>query len=87
MRGWSPRDSKSLTKLSLLPAPCVAHTGLAVSLALWRLAASLLYGISATDCVTFIGVPLLLLLVAFVATFLPARRASRVDPMDALRFE
>jgi len=61
--------------------------GLAISLALWRLAGSFLYGIRATDPVTFIGVPLLLLVVAFVAALLPARRASQVDPMDALRYE
>ena len=61
--------------------------GLAISLALWRLAASLLYGISATDRVTFIGVPLVLLAVAVVATLLPARRASQVTPMEALRYE
>jgi ABC-type antimicrobial peptide transport system permease subunit len=61
--------------------------GLAISLALWRLAASFLYGISATDSVTFIGVPLVLLAVAFIATLLPARRASRVAPTDALRYE
>ncbi|HLN00154.1 MAG TPA: ABC transporter permease [Bryobacteraceae bacterium] len=61
--------------------------GLAISFGVWRFAASLLYGISATDGVTFIGVPVLLMAVAFVATMLPARRASRVDPMDALRYE
>ena len=61
--------------------------GITVSLGLWRLAVSLLYGISATDSVTFIGVPLVLLAVAFIATLLPARRASQVDPMDALRYE
>jgi len=61
--------------------------GLAISFAVWRLAAGLLYGISATDGVTFIGVPLLLLGVAVVASLIPARRASQVDPMDALRYE
>ncbi len=70
---------------------CLAGVGLVIGLAMafgvWRLAASLLYGISATDRVTFIGVPALLLVVAFVATLVPARRAARVDPMDALRWE
>jgi predicted permease len=61
--------------------------GLAMAFGVWRLAASLLYGISATDGVTFIGVPALLLVVAFVASLVPARRASHVDPMDALRWE
>ncbi|PYT27625.1 MAG: hypothetical protein DMG57_17610 [Acidobacteria bacterium] len=61
--------------------------GLGISLAVWRFAASFLYGISATDSVTFIGVPAALLAVAFVAALLPARRASHVDPMEALRYE
>jgi len=56
-------------------------------MALWRFAGSFLYGISAADRVTLIGVPLLLLLVAGAATFLPARTASRVDPIDARRHE
>jgi ABC-type lipoprotein release transport system permease subunit len=46
---------------------------------------SFLVGVSATDPITFAGVPALLLAVAIVASFVPARRASRVDPNEALR--
>jgi predicted permease len=61
--------------------------GLALALTASRFAASFLYGISAMDRATFIGVPLVLLAVALVAILLPARRAARVDPLVALRYE
>ncbi|HEX8775372.1 MAG TPA: ABC transporter permease [Pyrinomonadaceae bacterium] len=61
--------------------------GVAASLALTRLITSLLFGITATDPLTFVGVSLGLLTVAFMASFIPARRATRVDPMIALRYE
>jgi len=61
--------------------------GLGLAFALSRFTASLLYGISATDAVTFVGVPLVLLAAALLAVLLPARRAAAVQPMSALRFE
>ena len=61
--------------------------GLAGALAATRVLSSMLFGVGSTDAITFAGVSLLVAGVAFVATFIPARRAMQVDPMVALRYE
>jgi len=62
-------------------------TGLVASAAFTRLLSSLLYRVSATDPLTFVSVPAILLLVALAAALIPALRATRVDPTTALRYE
>ena len=61
--------------------------GLALAAALTRFAASFLYGVGAHDAATFVGVPLVLLMVAGIAVFGPAWRAARIEPMTAVRHD
>jgi putative ABC transport system permease protein len=61
--------------------------GLAMSFALTRLLRGFLYDVTATDAVTFVVSPLLLIAVALLANFLPARKAAKLNPMTALRYE
>jgi ABC-type antimicrobial peptide transport system permease subunit len=61
--------------------------GVAVAFGLSRFIATFLFGVTARDPLVFAGVPALLAVVALLAVWLPARRASRVDPIIALRYE
>ena len=76
-----------ITKEGLLLAGIGLAIGLGISFAVTRFTASLLYGVSATDLATFIGVPVLMLLVALVAVLIPARRAARIAPLEALHYD
>ena len=84
-------QTRSIRRMILRQALGLAISGAAIGLVcafiVSHLVAGLLYGVSPTDPLTFVGVVLLLLQVALLACYVPARRATRVDPMVALRHE
>ncbi|MGH9863897.1 MAG: FtsX-like permease family protein, partial [Candidatus Acidiferrales bacterium] len=86
--GARPRDILWLvSRRGILLVSASVAIGLPLSIALARLLAGLIYGASAIDWRVFGGVTTLLTIVAFLASYIPARRAMRVDPMVALRYE
>ena len=86
--GAQPRQVLGLVlKQGMLLALIGAAAGVLVALPVARLASGLLYGVSATDPLTYAGITLLLMGVALLACYLPARRATRIDPLVALRVD
>jgi len=74
------RQGMALTIIGLI-------VGVAVGSVVTRVLSDMLYGVGTRDPLTFVGAPLLLLVVAFLACYIPARRATRIDPLVALRYE
>ena len=86
--GAQMRDVLSLiVRQGMTLAVAGVALGLMAALALTRVLSSMLYEVKPTDPITFGSVALLLTAVAFLACFIPARSAAKVDPMEALRYE
>jgi predicted permease len=86
--GATPADIKTLiVRGAMTLALWGVGIGITGALAASRLMHSLLFGVAANDLLTFIAVPMLLASIAFVASYIPARRASRIDPSISLRCE
>lgn len=78
---------KLIVRQAMAMALAGVTVGLAAAFLLTRIMASLLYGVSATDTITFVAIPLIMGSVAFLASYIPAREATKVDPIVALRYE
>ena len=86
--GASQRNILSLVvRQGMVLAISGVTIGLAAAFLLTRLIRSLLFGVEATDPVTFVGIAFLLAMIALVASYIPAQRAARIDPLISLRCE
>jgi putative ABC transport system permease protein len=86
--GAQPGDAvRLILQQGSLPVLIGVAAGFLMSLAATRALSTLLYGISATDPVVFVALSIFLAAVAFMASYIPARKATKVDPMTALRYE
>ncbi len=86
--GATARDVQKLILLQgMTPVAIGTIIGLSVSIALTKLISGLLFGVRTTDLTTLIAVTLLLVVIALIANYIPARRAIRIDPLSALRYE
>jgi|SRR5688500_3891184 len=79
--------ARSVVGHSLMLAAAGVCAGVAVAAAGARQLASLMYGVPQYDLTAFVGAPIVLLCVAVAASYLPARRATRIEPSSALRYE
>jgi len=86
--GAAPSDLRQLVVANGLKLALIGSAfGIVGAFAVSRLISSLLFGVKSTDSVTFVGVCLLLVFATLPATYVPALRATRVDPMETLRCE
>jgi predicted permease len=86
--GATARDvMKLILRQGMAPVAIGATIGLIASVALTKLISGLLFGVKTTDLATLIAVTLLLVVIALLANYIPARRAIRIDPLNALRYE
>jgi ABC-type antimicrobial peptide transport system permease subunit len=84
--GASPRNILSLVvRQGMALALAGVTVGLGAAFLLTRLIRSLLFGVDATDPITFAGIPFLLAIITLLACYIPAQRAARIDPLISLR--